>query len=69
LYHKQRFENEALWLVAEYNQRRRLKAVGLTQDMSTVDAFRGEAFLIISDEIDSLEAKAREKAEKSSKRR
>lgn len=41
----------------------------MTQDLSTVDAFRGEAFLIISDEIEALEAKAREKAEKSSKRR
>ena len=41
----------------------------MTQDIGSIDAFRGEAFLIISDEIDDLERKEREKQEAKSRRR
>lgn len=61
--------NETAWVVAEFNQRRRLAKLGFTQPLSELDSFRAEAFLIISDEIDDFERKRQEQESQKRKSR
>jgi len=49
-----KLENEALGMVSEYFSRQRLAQIGFYDDLSTLDSFSAECFLIISNEIDKL---------------
>lgn len=56
-------------MVAEYNQRARLKDLGITQSLNDLDAFRAEGFLVISEEIAVLTEKEHERRAARSNRR
>lgn len=52
-------------LVAEYNQRARLRKLGLVENLDALDCIRADAFLVISEEIDKHdEQKAKASAAK-----
>jgi hypothetical protein len=56
--------NEAGWLVAEYNQRKRLAKLGFTSPLSELSVMKAEAFCMIDQEIDDLTSKEAKKAGK-----
>ena len=53
--------------LAEYNKRAKLRRLGFTESLSELDAFTGELFCFISDEIDKLESEEAEKRKRRGK--
>lgn len=48
--------NNAAPILAEYNARKRLADLGFTSDLSSLDCVKAEAFIVISQELDRLQA-------------
>jgi hypothetical protein len=53
--------------LAEYNQRMKLRRVGYTEDIGSLDAMTAEIFSFIADEIEGLEKEAAERRSKRGK--
>lgn len=58
------FVNETAWMVAEYNQRKRLAKLGFVQPVDDRSSYLVDAFLIIDEEFTDLESKRRERESK-----
>jgi len=59
LYRGHRHTNEAAPIVAEEMKRRRLADKGFTSTLDRIQAWKGEAFVLISAKIDELQEKDR----------
>jgi len=59
-----KFVNEAIFFLAEYNRRGKLKELGYTDSISNLDELTGDMFCVIADEIASLEEEQRQKQSK-----
>jgi hypothetical protein len=58
------YANETCFYLAEYNSRCKLKEMGYTEDLETLDALTGEMFTLIQDEVSRLREEQQQKQAK-----